>query len=79
MLQVNNCFKYCPGASFRMKSIPFESVHLQFIPIDYEWMRNLFPTDCSTYSFEWKAEWLHPIMINSFSVRKKILIPFESV
>ena len=26
------------------KSILFQSVYLRFIPIDYEWMRNLFPT-----------------------------------
>ena len=26
------------------KSIPFQSIYLWFIPIDYEWMRNLIPT-----------------------------------
>ena len=36
-------FARLPCASFEMKSIPFESVHRRIIPIDYEWMRNLYP------------------------------------
>ena len=34
----NHGFDAFPDASFGMKSIAFQSVHLWFIPIDYEWM-----------------------------------------
>ena len=58
------------------KSIPFQSVYLRFIPIDYEWMQNLFPTHGLIRSES-------PITIDSFSVRIDVsslfrMIPHQS-
>ena len=82
---------YFPDASFGIKSIPFQSVHLRFISIDYEWMRNLFPThglirsespnDSVRLRFIlFQSELMSQVYSAWFGTNQnKILIPFESV